>query len=200
MANLILASKREVKSGSQMWHVYRLSENAKSDEFFFAQPIKALRYAFLLRKRSGAILPKAIYTKLMADVEASKAQAAPQEQSAAPQAEQAAEPSALAKAFEQMKAKHPDTLLLFRMGDFYGSFADDAKTLSEVLGITLTRTSAKDITAQQAAFPAHALDTYLPKIVRAGKRVAICDEPTKVVEKVEPAKKAARKSTKKESK
>ena len=53
MANLILASKREVKSGSQMWHVYRLSENTKSDEFFFAQPIKALRYAFLLRKRSG---------------------------------------------------------------------------------------------------------------------------------------------------
>ena len=203
MANLILASKRELKSGSQMWHVYRLSENTKSDEFFFAQPIKALRYAFLLRKRSGAILPKAIYTKLMADVEASKAQAeqaAPQEQSAAPQAEQAAEQSALAKAFEQMKSKHPDAVLLFRMGDFYGSFADDAKILSEVLGITLTRTSAKDITAQQAAFPAHALDTYLPKIVRAGKRVAICDEPTKVVEKVEPAKKAARKSTKKESK
>ena len=109
MANLILASKREVKSGSQMWHVYRLSENTKSDEFFFAQPIKALRYCFLLRKRSGAILPKAIYTKLMADVEASKAQAeqaAPQEQSAAPEAEQAAEQSALAKAFEQMKAKH----------------------------------------------------------------------------------------------
>ena len=77
MANLILASKREVKSGSQMWHVYRFSENNKSDEFFFAQPIKALRYAFLLRKRSGAILPKAIYTKLMADVSASKAQAEP---------------------------------------------------------------------------------------------------------------------------
>ena len=181
-----------------MWHVYRLSENTKSDEFFFAQPIKALRYAFLLRKRSGAILPKAIYTKLMADVEASKAQAeaesAPQE-SAAPEAE----PSALAKAFEQMKSKHPDAVLLFRMGDFYGSFGEDAKVLSEVLGITLTRTSAKDITAQQAAFPAHALDTYLPKLVRAGKRVAICDEPTKVVEKVEPAKKAARKSAKSES-
>lgn len=202
MANLILASKREVKSGSQMWHVYRLSENTKSDEFFFAQPIKALRYAFLLRKRSGAILPKAIYTKLMADVEASKAQAeaesAPQE-SAAPQAEQAAEPSALAKAFEQMKSKHPDAVLLFRMGDFYGSFGEDAKVLSEVLGITLTRTSAKDITAQQAAFPAASLDTYLPKIVRAGKRVAICDEPQQFTESA-PKKKAARKSAKKESK
>ena len=200
MANLILASKREVKSGSQMWHVYRLSENTKSDEFFFALPIKALKYAFLLRKRTGAIIPKAIYTKLMADVRASKAQAeqaAPQE--SAPEAEQAAEQSALAKAFEQMKAKHPDAVLLFRMGDFYGSFADDAKTLSEVLGITLTRTSAKDITAQQAAFPAASLDTYLPKIVRAGKRVAICDEPQQFTESA-PKKKAARKSAKKESK
>ena len=195
MANLILASKREVKSGSQMWHVYRLSENTKSDEFFFAQPIKALRYAFLLRKRSGAIMPKAIYTKLMADVSASKAQAeaesAPQE-SAAPEAEQAQEPSAMAKAFEQMKAKHPDTLLLFRMGDFYEAYGDDARTASEVLGIILTRTSRKDITAQMAGFPHHALDTYLPKLVRAGKRVAICDEPTKVVEKVEPAKKESK--------
>ena len=106
--NLILASKREVKSGSQMWHVYRLSENTKSDEFFFVQPIKALRYCFLLRKRSGAILPKGIYTKLMADVEASKAQA---------------EQSALANAFEAMKSKHPDAVLLFRMGDFMAHLA-----------------------------------------------------------------------------
>ena len=122
--NLILASKREVKSGSQMWHVYRLSENTKSDEFFFAQPIKALRYAFLLRKRSGAILPKAIYTKLMADVSASKAQAEQAAaQESAPEAEQAAEPSALAKAWESMKAKHPDTLLLFRVGDFMAHLA-----------------------------------------------------------------------------
>ncbi len=83
----------------------------------------------------------------------------------------------LTTAFEQMKAKHPDTLLLFCMGDFYGSFADDAKILSEVLGITLKRRNAKDITAQQAAFPAYALDTYLPKLVRAGKHVAICDAP-----------------------
>ena len=78
-------------------------------------------------------------------------------------------------AFEQMKAKHPDRLLLFAMGDCYKSFADDAKVLSEVLGITLTRTSAKDITAQQAAFPLHALDMHLTKLVRAGKRVAICE-------------------------
>ena len=117
-----------------------------------------------------------------------------------PEAEQVSEPSALAKAYEQMKAKHPDSILLFRCGDFYEAYGDDARTASEVLGITLTRTSRKDITAQMAGFPNHALDTYLPKLVRAGKRVAICDEPNKVAEKVEPAKKATRKSAKKESK
>ena len=200
MANLILASKREVKSGANMWHVYRLSENTKSDEFWFSEskPLSALRYAFLLRKRSGAIIPRAIYGKLMEAVSASKAQAEPSE--SAPEAEQASEPSALAKAWESMKAKHPDSILLFRCGDFYESYDIDAKIISEVLGITLTRTSRKDIIAQMAGFPHHALDSYLPRLVRAGKRVAICDEPTKVAEKVEPAKKATRKSAKKESK
>ena len=203
MANLILASKREVKSGAQMWHVYQHENGAKvaDSEFYFALPYKALRYAFLLRKRTGAIIPKAVYNKLMADVSASKAQAEPSAaQESAPEAEQAAEPSALAKAYESMKAKHPDAVLLFRCGDFYEAFGEDAKAVSDVLGITLTRRNAKDITAQMAGFPHHALDSYLPRLVRAGKRVAICDEPTKVAEKVEPAKKATRKSAKKESK
>ena len=200
MANLILASKREVKSGANMWHVYRLSENTKSDEFWFALPIKALKYAFMLRKRTGAIIPRAIYGKLMEAVSADKAQAEPSApQESAPQAEQVSEPSALAKAFEDMKRKHPDAMLLFRMGDFYISYADDAKVLSEVCGITLTRqNNVQDITAQQAMFPAAALDTYLPMIVRAGKRVAICDEPMKFTESA--PKKATRKSAKKESK
>lgn len=226
MANLILASKREVKSGSQMWHVYRLSENTKSDEFWFSEskPLSALRYAFLLRKRSGAVIPKSIYNKLMEAVSASKAQAEPSAaQESAPEAEQASEQSALAKEFESMKARHTDAVLLFRLGEFYVSFADDAKILSEVCGVTLTRRSAKDITAQQAAFPAAELDTWLPKLVRAGKRVAICDtlqsaapqhssskldsafglhdccdEPLKLTESA--PKKATRKSAKKESK
>ena len=202
MANLILASKREVKSGAQMWHVYQHENGAKvaESEFYFALPYKALRYAFMLRKRTGAIIPKAVYNKLMADVSASKAQAEPSAaQESAPEAEQAAEPSALAKAYESMKAKHPDAILLYRCGDFYQSFGEDAKAVSEVLGITLTRTSRKDITAQMAGFPHHALDSYLPKLVRAGKRVAICDEPSAPQESA-PKKKATRKSTKKESK
>jgi DNA mismatch repair ATPase MutS len=82
----------------------------------------------------------------------------------------------------------------------WSNFSEAYETAREVLGITLTRTSRKYITAQMAGFPHHALDSYLPRLVRAGKRVAICDEPNKVAEKVEPAKKATRKSAKKESK
>ena len=200
MANLILASKREVKSGAMMWHVYRSEDSVKSGEFYFSEPLKALRYAFILRKRTGAVIPKAIYNKLMAEVKASQPQQEPSAaQESAPEAEQASEQSALAKEFESMKARHTDAVLLFRLGEFYVSFADDAKILSEVCGVTLTRRSAKDITAQQAAFPAAELDTWLPKLVRAGKRVAICDEPLKFTESA-PKKKATRKSAKKESK
>ena len=196
MANLILASKRDVKSGAQMWHVYQHENGAKvaESEFYFALPYKALRYAFMLRKRTGAIIPKAIYGKLMADVQASKAQAEPQE--SAPEAEQVSEPSALEQ-FKELKAKHPDAVLLFRKGDFYVSYFADAITLSEVLGITQLGRSG----SEQAMFPHHELDTYLPKLVRAGKRVAICEDITAPQAKSESApKKATRKSAKKESK
>lgn len=71
MANLVLASKRELKSG-MFWHVYRSENNNKSEEFYFANPLKALHYAFILRKRFNAIIPKGVYGKLMADVKASK--------------------------------------------------------------------------------------------------------------------------------
>ena len=202
MANLILASKREVKSGSQMWHVYRSVDNVKSEEFYLSQPLKALRYAFILRKRTGAVIPKAIYNKLMAEVKASQPQAESAPEQEQPTAESvgeapaAVEPSPVARQYEEMKAKHPDAVLLFRVGDFYESFGDDAKIVSDVCGLVLTRTQAQDITAEQAAFPAHALDSYLPKLVRAGKRVAICDqlsEPTKKVSRKRSTKKAENK-------
>ena len=109
------------------------------------------------------------------------------------------EPSALAKAYAEIKAKYPDAVSLYRCGDFYEAYGDDAKTISDVLGITLTRRNAKDCTEQMAGFPHHALDTYLPKLVRAGQRVVICDEPMKFTESA-PKKKATRKSAKKESK
>lgn len=80
------------------------------------------------------------------------------------------------KTYRELKAKHPDALLLFRCGDFYEVYGDDAKVCAKVLGITLTfRDLGEHI--DMAGFPHHALDTYLPKIIRAGHRVAICDMP-----------------------
>ena len=83
--------------------------------------------------------------------------------------------------FMELKSKHPDALLLFRCGDFYETYSDDAVIASDILGITLTRRSSaigtrKDAAVAMAGFPHHALDTYLPKLIRAGRRVAICDQ------------------------
>ena len=83
----------------------------------------------------------------------------------------------LMKQYLEMKKKHPDAILLFRVGDFYETFCEDAIEASSILGITLTRRangSAQSV--ELAGFPHHALDTYLPKLVRAGKRVAICEQ------------------------
>ncbi len=81
------------------------------------------------------------------------------------------------KQFFDLKAKNPDAILLFRCGDFYETYASDAVTASKILGITLTRRNNKGQAAtEMAGFPHHALDTYLPRLIRAGYRVAICDQ------------------------
>ena len=101
----------------------------------------------------------------------------------------------LMQQYQEMKKKHPDAVLLFRVGDFYEIFGKDAVTASEILGITLTRrANGRENYIELAGFPHHALDTYLPKLVRASKRVAICEQledpklkktpKQKVVEKV----------------
>ena len=87
----------------------------------------------------------------------------------------------MVKMFNELKAKHPDAVILFRVGDFYESRFDDAKKIADVLGLTLTRQAKTKM--DLAGFPYHALDTYLPKLTRAGLRVAICDdisEPVKL--------------------
>lgn len=81
------------------------------------------------------------------------------------------------KQYFDLKAKHPDAIMLFRCGDFYETYSEDAVTASEILGITLTkRANGQSKTVEMAGFPHHALDTYLPKLIRAGRRVAICDQ------------------------
>lgn len=86
-------------------------------------------------------------------------------------------PTPMMKQFLDLKAIHPDAIMLFRCGDFYETYSTDAILASEILGITLTkRANVKEKSIEMAGFPHHALDTYLPKLVRAGKRVAICDQ------------------------
>ena len=96
--------------------------------------------------------------------------------------------SAVLRQFKELKAKHPDALLLFRCGDFYETYEQDAREAADILGITLTKSSKSGIA--MAGFPFHALDTYLPKLIRAGKRVAICDQlemPKKTKKTAKPA-------------
>ncbi|MCL2131657.1 MAG: DNA mismatch repair protein MutS, partial [Lentimicrobiaceae bacterium] len=83
----------------------------------------------------------------------------------------------LMKQYNTFKAKYPDAVLLFRVGDFYETFGEDAVRASKILGIVLThRSNGAASKVELAGFPHHALDTYLPKLVRAGLRVAICDQ------------------------
>lgn len=99
----------------------------------------------------------------------------PKQKPLAEKIEQKNEP--LLKQYQEMKKKHPDAILMFRVGDFYEIFGKDAIEASEILGITLTRRmNGLDNRIELAGFPHHALDTYLPKLVRAGKRVAICEQ------------------------
>ena len=83
----------------------------------------------------------------------------------------------LMKQFNTIKAKHPTALLLFRVGDFYETFGEDAIKTSKILGIVLTkRANGKAQHVELAGFPYHSLDTYLPKLVKAGQKVAVCDQ------------------------
>lgn len=190
-------------SDRSIWHICN-----------FTNAANALNYAFMLKgencpisknamaliqaeiKRTGAIC-----TRAKARQEAKPKAKAEQEAKEKAEAEEAAKPKQIVEAitaatlieqYLEMKKKHPDAVLLFRCGDFYECFGDDAKTASDVLGITLTTRaigSAEKI--YLAGFPLHALDTYLPKLVRAGHRVAICeqlDEPK--VKKTKRTKKA----------
>lgn len=98
------------------------------------------------------------------------------------------------KQFYDLKAKHPNAVLLFRCGDFYETYCQDAEKASKILGITLTRSSrSKDADGKplaMAGFPHHALDTYLPKLIREGERVAICDQlesPKRNKEEISPS-------------
>lgn len=162
----------------------------------FTNAANALNYAFLLKTGANCPISKNAFALLTAEIKRTGAVSTRAQARANAKAETKAEAEAKAedeakntpiletvsgsplyKQYAEMKKKHPDAVILFRCGDFYETFAEDAQTASEVLGITLTtRANGKDRRIFLAGFPHHALDTYLPKLVRAGHRVAICEQ------------------------
>lgn len=191
----ITAVKKEFKNGQNGYEVKVEGMDGKLDcKMNFHEPLKAMRYMFLLSKRLELQIDsiqlaalslayqraKEAEQKAIEDANAALAEVGEAEEQTEPAPEAKSEepapvePSTLLTQFDELKAKHPEAVLLFRCGDFYESYREDAEVLAQVLGITLTKRSSDNIA--MAGFPYHALDTYLPKLIRAGKRVAICDQ------------------------
>ena len=220
----ITAVKKEFKNGTQGYEVKVEGLDGKLNcSMNFHDPLKSMRYMFMLSKRLDLKIDKIQLTALSLDYQRAKeaeqkaiedANAAAQElaveedeepaedkpsaeveaevpeETPAESSEPATVPDSLfpeekptepedekgltpmMKQFKDLKKKHPDALLLFRCGDFYETYGDDAKDIANILAITLTRRTS----LAMAGFPYHALDAYLPKLIRAGRRVAICDQ------------------------
>lgn len=169
----------------------------------FSDPVKALRYAYVLKEREECPISKYSMELLKSAVKEGKAKAEKSEPLPVPESvqesvkvESTPEPSenkeelkaeekpkrkarkntSITKQYDEMKKKHPDAVILFRVGDFYEVFEDDAVKASDILGITLTSRKEGKTIHKLAGFPYQSLDTYLPKLVRAGERVAICEQ------------------------
>ena len=194
----ITAVKKEFKDGQNGYEVkVEGMEGKLACRMNFREPLKAMRYMFVLSKRLELQIDsvqlaalslayqrakdaeqKAVEDAASAIREVGEAEkedadsASPSGEDAKPAPVPADSP--LLRQFKELKTKHPDALLLFRTGDFYESYEEDAKACADILGITLTRSSRSSV--QMAGFPYHALDTYLPRLIRAGRRVAICDQ------------------------
>lgn len=168
-------------SDRSIWHICN-----------FTNAANALNYAFML-KGENCPISKNAFALLQAEIKRTGAVSNRAKARAEAKAEKEAEPvkeaepkvkkvesvaaTPLMRQYKEMKKKHPDAILLFRVGDFYEIFGEDAITVSDVLGITLTRrANGKKSSIELAGFPHHALDSYLPKLVRAGHRVAICEQ------------------------
>ena len=208
----IVANATEFKNGNKGFKVeVKGMEGKLNITRSFADPLKTMRFMFMLSKKLELSINKidlaavsVAYQKAKAELAkasahvnevAANAQSDAQELEKDSEAE-ASDPdtkkedssSAYLKQFNEFKDKHPEALLLFRCGDFYELYEQDAEIAADVLGITLT--VRKDDHQKMAGFPNHALDTYLPKFIRAGHKVAICDQleaPKKRSKKIEKA-------------
>ena len=194
----IVANATEFKNGNKGFRVeVKGMEGKLNASRSFANPLKAMRYMFLLSKKLelqiNSIDLAAVsiaYQKAKAELAQASAkvnEVAANAQSDAQELEKESESEDSdsnnkeenadlhLKQFKEFKELHPDALLLFRNGDFYESYEEDAEQAAEILGLVVTRSANSKLTG----FPQHALDSYLPKLIRAGKRVAICDQITK---------------------
>ena len=194
----IVANATEFKNGNKGFRVeVKGMEGKLNASRSFANPLKAMRYMFLLSKKLelqiNSIDLAAVsiaYQKAKAELAQASAkvnEVAANAQSDAQELEKESESEDSdsdnkedkadlhLKQFKEFKELHPDALLLFRKGDFYESYEDDAEQAAQILGLVVTRSANGILTG----FPQHALDSYLPKLIRAGKRVAICDQITK---------------------
>lgn len=189
----IIATATELAEGKNGFLVKVTGLDSKLNcERKFSDPLKAMRYMFLLHKKLDLKINKLDLTAVSVAYNKAKiaAKAALDNMNEiATDANATArdidvqditkqqlslvfnEEEPLTKQFKELKAKHPEALLLFRSGEFYHTWFEDAKEVAEILGITLTMNRRRPL----AGFPHHALDSYLPKLIRAGKRVAICD-------------------------
>ena len=166
--------------------LYNIVERTEENVCHFTNAANALNYAFLLKKRTNRPITKramelikweiqrtkAISTRAQARINATVAQKEPEQPKIVVPEKSASKKSTL-KQFKELKKKHPDAILLFRIGDFYECFAEDAEAVSEILNLTLIKRPDGKKEIYLAGFPHHALDTYLPKLVRAGKRVVL---------------------------
>lgn len=208
----IVANATEFKNGNKGFKVeVKGMEGKLNITRSFSDPLKTMRFMFMLSKKLELGINKidlaavsVAYQKAKAELAQASAhvnEVAANAQSDAQELEKDSEAEAsdsdsseevthlaYIQQFNEFKEKHPEALLLFRCGDFYETYENDAQIVSEVLGITLTLNTRDK--RKMAGFPHHALDSYLPKLIRAGHRVAICDQleaPKKRSKKIEKA-------------
>lgn len=161
----------QVKSNRSEFMVWQVAITGEPFAQYCKSPLKALRFAFMLKKSKGVKIAMESIATLQQEISRQKEA---EQKPAEAECIEMDEASASVKQFKDLKAKHPDAILLFREEDFYTAYSQDAEEVSEILGIVLTKKGRRNT----ASFPQHALDTYLPKLVAAGKRIAIV-EPTK---------------------
>lgn len=158
----------QVKSNRSEFMVWQVAITGEQFEQYCKSPLKALRFAFMLKKTRGVKIAMESIATLQQAISSQKGAENNQGKSGLVGLE---ELSGTVRRFKELKVEHPGALLLFREDDFYTAYSEDAESISELLHIVITRKGKRNT----ASFPARALDTYLPKLVKAGKRIAICD-------------------------